>query len=156
MNKLSPELANLVRRNATYIGQQLNGSVVVEGRAADLAGLENVEQPGNIDALAVNSEQLIMEYPPGEPPSEKALNKAGFDLLDINHEARFVIVAPVPVPENVEARVPGIQPTEFLALAEVPRVLEISRNVVMTVPEGELKPVIVPAEELKVAVVSSS
>jgi subtilisin family serine protease len=156
LSKLSPELADMVRRNATYIGQQLNGSVVVEGRAADLAGLENLERPGNVSALAVNSEQLIMEYPPGEPPSEKSLNDAGFDLLDTNKEARFVIVAPVPVPENPAARAPGIQPVEFLALTEVPRALEISRNVVMTVPEDELKPVIVPAEDLQVAAASSS
>jgi len=68
LSKLSPELADMVRRDVTYIGQQRNGSVVVEDRAASLVGLENVEKPGGDGVLAVNSERLIVEYPPGEPP----------------------------------------------------------------------------------------
>ena len=151
LSKLSPELADMVRRDVTYIGQQRNGSVVVEGRAASLVGLENVEKLDGAGALAVNSEQLIVEYPPGEPPSEASLNKAGFDLLDTNTEARFVVVAPVPFPENVAARAPGIQPVEFFALTQVPRALLISRNVIMSVPEEELKPEIVPADDPQVA-----
>ena len=156
MSKLAPELADWVRRGVTYIGQQRNGSVVVEGRAASLVGLENVEKPGGAAVLAVNSERLIVEYSSGEPPTEESLNNAGFDLLETNGDASFVVVAPVPVPENAAARAPGIQPVEFLALADVSGALKIYRNVIMSVPEEELKPDIVPVDHPQIAAAGAS
>ena len=147
LRKLSPELADLVRRNATYLGQQRDGRLVVEGRAADLAGLPNVEAAGQADSILVQSEQLIVEHPPGQAPTEQALNQAGFDLLNKNIEAGFVVVAPIPA-QNEANRAPEISPTEFLALTQVPQTLLISRNVILSIPEEEMKPAVVVAENL--------
>jgi hypothetical protein len=156
LRKLSPELAAMVTRNLTYIGQERDGSVVVEGQAADMQGLENIRAPGDPADRDVRSEQLIVRYPRGNTPTEESLNRAGFDLLDSNEDGFFVVVAPVPIPENRAARAPGIQPVEFRSLAEVPQTLNISRNVILSIPDQEMSPEIVPASQFQVNASSST
>lgn len=156
LRKLSPELAAIVRNNVSYMGQERDGHLVAEGRAADVAGLPNAHAPGDVDALDERSQQLIVQYSAGQAPTEESLNQAGFNLVSENDEARFVVVEPVPSPENAFARAPGIQPFEFLALTEIPKALKISRNVIMAIPNEEMKPEIVPVNDLRVSAASGN
>lgn len=154
--KLSPELADIVRRNATYLGQQRNGRLVVEGRAADLAGLKDPEPPEESRFILIHSEQFIVEYPPGQAPTAESINQAGFDLLSTNHTASFVVVAPIPPRANDVNRAPGIAPSKLLNLTQVPQALQISRNVILSIPDEEMKPAIVPAEHLRINTASGN
>lgn len=155
IRKLSPDLADIVNRGATLLGQTRDGRLMVEGRAAALQDLPNGLTLQNTDASVEQSDQLIVTYAVGKKPSSESLRAAGFQIRDTNEDARFLVVSPVLAEADGPARAPGIRAAAVRSLASVPEALSISRNAVLSIPDEELNPRRVSRAELQLSAASS-
>jgi subtilisin family serine protease len=156
VSKLSSDLAFIVRRNATLLGQTRDGRLMVEGQAARLQDLDNGLTAQSTDSAVGLSDQLIVTYSAGKKPSSASLRSAGFQILDTNEEAGFLVVSPLAAQPGGPARAPGIRAAAVLQLASVPETLKVSRNVVLSIPDVELSPRRVQRSELTLNAASAN
>jgi hypothetical protein len=156
VSKLSPDLAFIVNCNATLIGQTRDGRLMIEGRTADLQDLENELTLQNTGGAVGQFDQLIVTYSAGKMPTTALLRAAGFQICETNKEAHFLVVSPLLAETGGPARAPGIRASAIRSLASVPETLNISRNVVLSIPDEELRADRVSRSELQLSAASAN
>lgn len=150
LSKLSPQLADIARRNAVLIGEQKDGRFVLEvpaGQARSFGQDITLEATQSPD-FPVN--QLIVTYPPGDRPTKDEMNASGFELLEVNVDGAFCVVSPMNAGSAGTQNVPGIHGSAMLKLAAIDRIRKVYRNRILSVPEShDVVPRIVSVDAIR-------